>query len=269
MRNLVWAVLAVAGLGLAAAQSLEFGGWLGSPPASLGPTLHLAYPSGDWRFDVYMRALWPRTDETNLGLGVTRAFEAGPAGRAELGIRGHMGLDTQYWIEGRAAFALARAALDLRVGYTLNRRPSHFWPFERDSLGPYLDADARFRLAKRLLLLGGYRFENQASRGELALSWIQGGRTFTAGAGAYREATRAYAVLGFRTPVAGAVATGTVRIGSVDEFRLDYADPAYKAHLLLAYPPRAVAGVRWDAWGLDGGVDAQGFELFLRYRVGL
>ncbi len=249
------------------AQQLEFGGWVGSPPASLGPTLHLTYPSGDWRLEVYMRALWPRTDETNLGLALSRAFEAGPAGRAELGFRGHLGLDAQYWVEGRAGFALARAALDLRLGYTQNRTPSHFWPFERDSLGPYLDASARFRLAKRLLLLGAYRYQDRASRGELALSWIEGGRTFTAGAGAYRRFTGAYAVLGLKAPVERAVVGGTVRVGSVNEFRLDYADPTRRAHLLLGYPPRAVAGASWDAWTLDVGVGPLGFAFFLRYRV--
>lgn len=248
-------------------QQLEFGGWLGAPPASLGPALHLVLPEGDWRFDVYMRALWPRTDETNLGLGVTRAFEAGPVGRAELGFRGHLGLDAQYWVEGRAAFALARAAFSFRAGYTQNRTPSHFWPFERDSLGPYLDVGARFRLARRLLLLGAYRYQDRINRGELALSWIEGGRTFTAGAGAYRRPTEAYALLGLKAPVERAVVSGTVRIGSVNEFRLDYANPAYKAHLLLGYPPRAVVGVSWDAWALDAGVGPLGFELFLRYRA--
>ncbi len=270
MKKRVFWLLASAWLGaFGLAQSLEFGAWLGSPPASLGPTLHLAYPTGDWRFDVYMRALWPRTDETNLGLGVARAFEGGPAGRAELGFRGHMGLDTQYWVEGRAGFALARAALDLRLGYTLNRTPSHFWPLERDTVGPYADASARFRLERRLVLLGGYRFENQASRAELALSWIDRGRTFTAGAGAFRTPTNAYALLGLRTPVERAVVGATVRIGSVNAFDLDYADRLYKARLRLAYPPRAEAGLRWDRWAFDAAVDAAGFELFFRYRVAL
>lgn len=264
-----WLLLAVGFGALGLAQSLEFGAWLGSPPASLGPTLHLVYPGGDWRFDVYMRALWPRTDETNLGIALTRAFEGGPAGRAELGLRGHMGLDTQYWVEGHAAFALARAALDLRLGYTLNRTPGHFWPLERDTMGPYADLSAKFRLERRLLLLSGYRFENQASQAELALSWIDRSRTFTAGAGAFRAPTHAYALLGLRTPIERAVVEATVRIGSVNAFRLDYADPLYKARLLLAYPPRAEAGVSWDRWAFDAAVDAAGFELFLRYRLSL
>ena len=261
--------LGIVGLALVFGQRLEVGGWLGSPPASLGPTLHLAYPSGDWRFDVYMRALWPRTDETNVGLSLVRAFEAGPAGRAEVGFRGHLGLDTQYWVEGQARFAMARTAVSMRLGYTENRTPSHFWPFERETLGLYADLDLKFRAEKRLFLLGAYRFEDEASGLELALAWLEARRTYTLGAGAVREPTNAYALLGLRTPIEGAIVDAAVRIGARNEFALRYAEPRFKGRLLLAYPARARVGVSWSGWSFDAGVDRAGFELFLRYRFEL
>lgn len=256
-------------LGLALGQRLEVGGWLGSPPASLGPTLRLLYPAGDWRFDLYLRALWPRTDETNVGFALTRAFEAGPAGRAELGLRAHTGLDAQSWVEGTARFALARTALSARLGYTENRTPSHFWPFERETLGLYADLDFKFRAQAELLLLGAYRFANDVSGLELALAWRAEGRTYTLGAGAVGEPTRAYALLGLRTPYEGAVVDAAVRIGARNEFALNYADRRIKGRLLLAYPARARVGVSWSAWAFDAGVDQAGFELFLRYRFEL
>ncbi len=251
------------------AQDLEVGSWLGSPPASLGPTLHLGYPTGDWRFDVYLRALWPRTDETNIGIRVLRAFEAGPAGRAEAGFRGHLGLDTQYWVEGWLRLALAGTAFSTRIGYTENRTPSHFWPFERDTLGLYADLDLKMRAEDRLFLLGAYRFAAATSGLELALAWLDAGRTYTLGAGAVRRPTNAYALLGLRAPIGGAVVDATARIGARNEFSLRYAEQGIRGRIELAYPARARVGAEWDRWAFDAGVDTAGFELFLRYRFEL
>ena len=268
MAKRVFALLLVGGA-LALGARLEVGGWLGSPPAGLGPTLHLADPRGDWRFDVYMRLLWPRTDETNVGFSLARAFEAGPAGRAELGFRAHLGLDAQYWAEGWGRFSLALAAASLRLGYTENRTPGHFWPFERATLGLYADLDLKLRVQRRLIFLGAYRFADRENSFELALSWLEGGRTYVLGAGAVREPTNAYALLGLRAPFEGAVLDARVRLGARNEFALRYAEPRFRGRLLLAYPARARVGVSWANWAFDAGVDRSGFELFFRYRLGL
>ncbi|WP_456445279.1 hypothetical protein [Oceanithermus sp.] len=254
---------------LASAQSLEFGVWAGGPGLSVGPTVNLNLPKGDWTFDAYLRAYLPNTDEISFGLGARRAFEAGPAGRGEVGARGFIGMDAHYWVEGFGSVALGKAAFDLSVGHTYNRTPSHFWPLQGETLGTYARLGGKFRIDRRLTLLARGYFHRGGGQAEAALAWRVDRRTFTLGAGGVDRASNAYAVLGYRTPYAGAVVEGRLRLGTLNEFRLDYADRSYKAHLTLAYPARAQAGVAWDAWALDAEVDGAGYEFYLRYTLPL
>ncbi len=269
MRN--WILLIALGLGtaLAASESLTLGLWAKTPGFTLGPTLHLVYPlNPDLRAEVFLRASLPGTDETSVGLALTQSFEGGVLGRGELGGQAFLGVDTQYWLEARGRATAGPAAFGVRLGYTENRTPRHFWPLQPRTLGFYADLSGRYRLNRRLLLLGGYRYQNRQSALELALSWREGGRRFLAGAGAVGKPTRAYALLGYRQPLPGAVAGGELRIGSKNELKLDYAERGTKAHLTLAYPPAAGVGVEHGPWALDALVDRAGFEVFLRYTLG-
>lgn len=268
MKKLGLAIL-LATAPLAAAQSLEFGLWAGGPGFSIGPTVNLNLPSGDWAFDAYLRAYLPNTDEISFGLGARRAIEAGPAGRGELGARGFIGMDAHYWVEAYGGFVLGKGALDVRGGYTYNRTPSHFWPLQGETLGPYARLSGKYRIDRHLTLLARGDFHRGGGQAEAALAWRVDRQTFTLGAGGVDRASNAYAVLGYKTPYAGAVVEGRLRLGALNEFRLDYADRAYKAHLTLAYPARAQAGVAWDAWALDAEVDQAGYEFYLRYTLPL
>ncbi len=264
-----WLPLLLALAPLAAAQSLEFGLWAGGPGFAIGPTVNLNYPVGNWTLDAYLRAWLPNTAEISFGLGAARAFEAGPAGRGEVGARGFIGMDAHYWLEGFGSLALGKAALDLRTGYTYNRTPSHFWPLQGETLGPYLRIGGKYRLDRRLTLLARGNFHRGGGRAEAALAWRADHRTFTLGAGGVDRASNAYAVLGYKTPYAGAVVEGQLRVGALNEFRIDYADRSYKAHLTLAYPARAQAGAAWSAWAFDAEVDGAGYEFYLRYTLPL
>jgi len=266
-----WIVLAIFGLGaaLAASESLTLGLWAKTPGFTLGPTLKLEYPvNADLRLDLYLRASLPGTDETSAGFGFSQSLEGGVLGRGAFGARAFLGVDTQYWLEAWASAALGKGALDLRLGYTENRTPRHFWPLERETLGLYADLDAKYRLDRRILLLGAYRYQNQVSALELALSWREPRQSFLVGAGAVKEPTNAYALLGYRTREGGAALGAELRIGSKNELKLDYAERAIKAHLALAYPPAANAGVVYGPWALDALVDQAGFEVYLRYTLG-
>ncbi|GEM_PF-5747807 len=253
----------------AAAQSLEFGVWAGGPGLSVGPTVNLNLPSGDWTFDAYLRAYLPDSAESSFGLGVKRAFEAGPAGRGELGARGFIGMDAHYWLEAMGTAVLGQAALELRGGYTYNRTPSHFWPLQGETIGPYLRLDGKFRLSRKLTLRSLGYFYRGGGQLEAALSWRVKSDTYTLGVGGVDRASNAYALLGYKAPYAGAVVEGQIRLGALNEFRLKYADRSYKAHLTLAYPARAQVGVAWDAWALDAEVDGGGYEFYLRYKMPL
>lgn len=251
------------------AQSLEFGVWSGGPGFSLGPTVHLNLTNNDWTYDAYLRAYLPNTAEISLGLGAGRAFEAGPAGRGEIGARGFIGMDAHYWLEGFGSAVLGKAAFDLRVGHTYNRTPSHFWPLQGETLGSYARLDGKYRIDRHLTLLARGYFHRGGGQAEAALSWRMGRQTFTLGAGGVNRARNAYAVFGYRAPFADAVVKGQLRLGALNEFRLDYADPNYKAHVALGYPARALLGVRWDAWAFDAEVDQAGYEFYLRYTLPL
>jgi len=260
----------VLGLGsLAAAQSLEFGIWAGGPEFSIGPTVNLEMPLDDWTFDAWLRAYLPNTDEISFGLGAKRAFEAGPAGRGEAGLKGFIGMDAHYWVEGFGSLVLGKTALDFKLGNTYNRTPSHFWPLQGETLGTYGRLDAKYRLNRQLTLQGyAYAYED-GGQAEASLAWRQGKQTYSLGAGGVDRASNAYAVLGYKTPYEKAVVAAELRLGYVNELKLSYADKLYKAHLLLAYPARAQAGVSWNSWALDAEVDEVGYEFYLRYTMPL
>ncbi|HGY09234.1 MAG TPA: hypothetical protein ENK37_04150 [Oceanithermus profundus] len=264
-----WFPLLLALAPLAAAQSLEFGLWAGGPGFSIGPTVNLNYPTGDWTLDAYLRAWLPNTDEISFGLGAKRAFEAGPAGRGEVGARGFIGMDAHYWLEGFGSLVLGKAALDLRTGYTYNRTPSHFWPLQGETLGPYARLDGKFRLDRRLTLRASGAFHRGGGRAEAALAWRVKRSTFTLGAGGVVRASNAYALLGYKTPVENAVVDAELRLGAWNELRLRYAEPAFKARIALGYPFYARIGATWDAWDADAEVDDGGYEFYLRYTLPL
>ena len=260
-------VLLVFGLALAFGQRIEVGGWLGSPPASIGTTLHLVYPKGDWRFDLYARSLLPRVGGGSAGFSVARSLEAGLAGRAEVRLRAHLGSGAHYWLEGRTQGALARTAFCLRLGYTEGRPPNRFWPFERETPGLYADLNLTYRVERRILLQGAYRFSAEGIGMEFALAWFSGERTYTLGAGAVRRPADVYALLGLHTPFRGALVSATLRVGAKNAFALKYADRGVKGRLELGYPARARAGLTWSSWAFDVAVGRSGLELFLRYGL--
>lgn len=268
MKNLWFAILLLL-TPAAAAQSLSFGVWAGGPGFSVGPTVQLELPSGDWTFDAYLRAQLPSTNEISFGLGARRAFEAGPAGRGEVGARGFLGVDGHYWVEGFGSAVFGKAALDLNVGHTYNRTPSHFWPLAGETLGTYARLDGKYRIDRRLTLLSRGYFYRGGGQAEAALSWRVQRQTFTLGAGGVNRPSNAYALLGYKTPYDGAVVEGQLRLGALNEFYLNYADRSYKAHLILAYPARAQMGVSWSAWSLDAKVSQAGYEFYLRYALPL
>lgn len=254
---------------LAGAQSLEFGLWAGGPGFSIGPTVNLKVPVDAWTFDAWLRAYLPNTDEISFGLGVERSFEAGPAGRGEVGVKGFIGMDAHYWVEGYGGLVLGKTALDLRVGNTYNRTPSHFWPLQGETLGTYGRLDGKYRINRQLTLQGYVYVHEGGGQAEASLAWRQGAQTYTLGAGGVDRASNAYAVLGYKTPYDKAVVAAELRLGYVNELNLSYADRLYKAHLLLAYPARAQAGVAWSSWALDAEVDQVGYEFYLRYTMPL
>jgi len=253
----------------AAAQSLEFGIWAGGPAFSIGPTVNLEVPLEAWTFDAWLRAYLPNTDEISFGLGARRSFEAGPAGRGELGLKGFIGMDAHYWVEGYGSLVLGKTAFDLKVGNTYNRTPSHFWPLQGETLGTYGRLDAKYRINRQLTLQGYVYLREGGGQAEASLAWREGAQTYTLGAGGVDRASNAYAVLGYRTPYERAVVAAELRLGYVNELRLEYADKLYKAHLLLAYPARAQVGATWNNWALDAEVDGAGYEFYLRYTMPL
>jgi len=260
----VWVLF---GLAMAASGSLTLGLWARTPGFTLGPTFFLRYPTDELTFSLYARASLPGTDETSIGLGLAKSFEGGVLGRGEAGARVFLGVDAQYWLEGYAKGSAGKGALGLRLGYTEDRTPRHFWPLERDSLGFYLDADAAYRLDRRLVLEALYRYQNQVSSGEVSFLWREPRRRVRFGVGAVEKPERAYAVLGYGREVAGAFLNGELRVGAKNEFRLDYAEPGLKAELALAYPPAARAGVRYQAWSFDAELRQDGLAFFLRYTL--
>jgi hypothetical protein len=260
----------VLGLGsLAAAQSLEFGIWAGGPEFSIGPTVNLEVPLDDWTFDAWLRAYLPNTDEISFGLGASRAFEAGPAGRGEAGLKGFIGMDAHYWVEGFGSLVLGKTALNFKLGNTYNRTPSHFWPLQGETLGAYGRLDAKYRLNRQLTLQGYVYAYEDGGQAEASLAWRQGKQTYTLGAGDVDRASNAYAILGYKTPYEKAVVAAELRLGYVNELKLSYADKLYKAHLLLAYPARARAGISWSSWAFDAEVGGVGYEFYLRYTMPL
>ncbi len=266
-----WIVLAVFGLGaaLAASGPLTLGLWAKAPGFTLGPTLRFAYPvNPDLRLDLYVKTSLPKTGETAVGLGFSQSLEGGVLGRGEAGARVFLGVDARYWLEGHAKGSVGKGALGLRLGYTENRTPRHFWPLERDSLGFYLDADAAYRLDRRLVLEARYRYENRASSGEVSFLWRTPRRRVRLGVGAVARPEQAYAVLGYGARVSGAFLSGELRVGSENELRLDYAEPGLKAALALAYPPAANAEVAYGPWAFAARVDRAGLEAHLRYTLG-
>ncbi len=265
----LWLAILLLMAPLAAAQSLEFGIWAGGPDLSIGPTVNLQVPLRDWTLDAYLRAYLPNAAETSFGLGVRRAFEAGPAGRGELGARGFIGMDAHYWAEGFGNVVLGKGALSVRGGYTYNRTPSHFWPLQGETLGPYARLEGKYRLDRRLTLLARGDFHREGGSAEAALAWRVRRHTFTLGAGGVNRPSNAYALLGCKTLYAGAVYAGELRLGALNEFRFHYADRSYKAHLTLAYPARAGVGLAWKSWKLDAEVDSAGYEFYLRYNLQL
>ena len=254
---------------LAGAQSLEFGLWAGGPGFSIGPTVNLKLPSGAWTFDAWLRAYLPNTDEISFGLGVKRSFEAGPAGRGEVGVKGFIGMDAHYWVEGFGDLVLGKTALSLQIGNTYNRTPSHFWPLQGETLGTYGRLAGKYRIDRQITLQGLVYAHEGGGQAEAALVWRKGAQTFTLGAGGVDRASNAYAILGYKTPYEKAVVAAELRLGYVNELNLSYADRLYKAHLLLAYPARARAGVAWENWALDAEVDDAGYEFYLRYTMPL
>ena len=253
----------------ASAQSLKFGLWAGGPDFSIGPTVNLEMPLDAWTFDVWLRAYLPNTDEISLGLGAKRAFEAGPAGRAEAGIKGFVGMDAHYWVEGFGKLTLGKIALDLKVGNTYNRTPNHFWPLQGETLGTYGRADGKYRISRQLTLQGYVYAHESGGQAEASLAWRQGAQTYTLGVGGVDRASRAYAVVGYKTPFAESLLTAEFRLGYINEFNLYYATNSYKASLLLAYPARAQVGIAWGSWMLDMGVNDNGYDLYLRYEMPL
>jgi len=269
MKKLLLPIVVVIATSFAAAQSLEFGLWAGGPNLSIGPTVNLEIPLDAWTFDAWLRAYLPNTDEISFGLGTKRTFEAGPAGRGELGVKGFIGMDAHYWVEGFGSLVLGKTALDLRLGNTYNRTPSHFWPLQGETLGTYGRAGGKYRISRQLTLQGYFYAHGGGSQAEASLAWRQGMQTYTLGAGGVDRASNAYAVLGYKTPYEKAVVTAELRLGYINELNLSYADKLYKAHLLLAYPARARVGVAWSSWALDAEVDNSGYEFYLRYTMSL
>lgn len=254
---------------LAMAQSLEFGLWAGGPNLSVGPTVNLRYPAGDWTLDAWLRAYMPNTDEISFGLGARRAFEAGPAGRGEAGFKAFIGMDAHYWVEAYGSAVLGKGALEASLGHTYNRTPSHFWPLQGETLGTYGRLAGKYRLTRELTLQSSLYLYEGGGQAEASLSWRAGRQTFTLGAGGVDRASNAYAILGYKTPYERAVVAATLRLGAFNDLRLDYADRTYKAHLTLAYPTRAQVGVAWDRWAVDAEVDDRGYEFYLRYTLPL
>jgi len=269
MKKLLLPLVVALLLPIAAAQSLEFGLWAGGPGFSIGPTVNLEMPVGNWTFDAWLRAYLPKTDEISFGLGGKRSFEAGPAGRGELGLKGFIGMDAHYWVEGFGSLVLGKTALNLKIGNTYNRTPSHFWPLQGETLGSYGRLGAKYRLDRRLTLQGFIYLRKRGWQAEAALAWRQGAQTYTLGAGGVGRASNAYAVFGYKTPYEKAVVATELRLGYLNELKLNYADKFYKAHLLLAYPARARVGVAWGFWALDAEVDEAGYEFYLSYTMPL
>ncbi len=262
-------LLALLTLAPVAAQSLEFGLWAGGPGFSIGPTVNLEVPAGPWAFDAWLRAYLPNTDEISFGLGARRSFEAGPAGRGELGARGFIGMDAHYWVEGFGNATFGKAAVSLRVGNTYNRTPNHFWPLQGDTIGTYGRLEAKYRIQRELTLAGLLYLHDGGGRAEASLAWRHEAQTYTLGAGGVDRASNAYAVLGYKTPYQNAILAAQLRLGYLNELRLQYADRTYKAHLTLAYPARAQIGASWSSWALDAAVDGGGYEFYLRYTMPL
>lgn len=257
-------------LGGALAQTLEVGVWAGGPRFTLGPTLALTLPQGDTRFGLYFRGYLPRVDEFAIGGSVDHSWPLVPAGRAEVGLKGFTGLDGQYWVEGQGSATAGQVAARVRLGFTANRPPSHFWPLAQESLGPYARLALDYRLARKLALLGRADYKNEAGRVEAGVRFFQDKNRYLLGLGAYRQLTNAYAWLGWRGPVeGGAVLEAELRVGGYNAFTLGYATRALKLKARATYPIRLDLEARWEDWTLGAAFTRAAYTFHLSRRFAL